>query len=283
MAATSWSRAVKPRKWALSGSKTAVACLFIVATLFPLVWMGLSGFKAKNEVTRTPFRFLPEVWLWENYLQVLQDPAFVRAMAFTLLASTLFALGSLVVNSMAAYVFARLEFPFKRAIWAVVISTMFIPSMTILLTSFLVVNELRMVNTIWVLVLPGMASASQIFFIRQFYLGIPTAIEEAALIDGAGPFRVFAHVFVPMSKGIFVVSGMTMFLAMWNSYVWPVLTITESDLTVIQQFLALFRGARSTEYGLLMAGSTLALIPVLIIFFAFQRQIVQGARLSGFK
>jgi multiple sugar transport system permease protein len=272
-----------PRKASTAAGKLILVVLFLIGTLLPLVWMILSGFKTKLEVTRTPFKFLPDAWQLENYRQVLQDPTFTRALAFTAVVSVVFAFGSLAVNSMAAYVFARLEFAFKRTVWIVVISTMFIPWMTILLTSFLVVNELHMINTMWVLVLPAMASAAQIFFLRQFYLGIPISLEEAALIDGAGRFQVFIRIFVPMSKGVFVVSGMTQFLAAWNSYVWPILTITDPKMTMIQQFLGLFRGSRSTEFGLLMAGSTLAVVPVLILFFVFQRQIIAGARLSGFK
>ncbi|MDR1825564.1 MAG: carbohydrate ABC transporter permease [Bifidobacteriaceae bacterium] len=272
-----------PRVWGLVAFKLLLVAGFVVATVFPLLWMAVCGLKEKNEVTRTPFKFFPEVFKWENYKQILDDPAFIRSIGITFTVAILFALGSLVVNSMAAYVFARLEFIFKRVAWVVVIGTMFIPWMTILLTSFLVVSELHLVNKIWVLILPAMASAGQIFFIRQFYLGIPSSLEEAALIDGASRFQVFLRIFVPMSKGIFVVSGMSVFLAGWNTYVWAVITMSDPKMYVIQQYLTQFRGERTTELGLLMAAATLSVIPVLILYFIFQRQIVQGARLSGFK
>lgn len=261
------------------------SAMIILAALFPLAWMAISGFKARNEVVSSPFQFFPDVWQPQNYVDIVQDPAFVRAMAVSFGGALLFAALSLTVNSMAAYCFARLEFSFKRLLWVLVLLTMFIPGMAILLTSYIVVTRMGMLNTLAVLVIPGATAAVHIFFIRQFYLGIPTSIEEAALIDGAGRWRIFTDVFLPMSKPVFVVVGITSFLAFWNAYVWPIMTITEpnSPLTQIQQYLATFRSERRVEYGMLLAGSTLAALPVITLFLIFQRYIISGIRISGIK
>ncbi|PZF80872.1 carbohydrate ABC transporter permease [Jiangella anatolica] len=259
------------------------AATIIAAALFPLAWMAISGFKTKTEVVRTPFQFFPEVWQWQNYTQILQDDAFVRSLGVSFLGAVLFAALSLAVNSIGAYAFARLEFSFKRTLWVVVITTMFIPGMAILLTSFIVVTRLRMLDTLAVLVLPGAASAAHVFFLRQYYLNVPLALEEAALLDGASRWQIYRHIFLPMSKPVFVVVGMTSFLAFWNSYVWPIMTITSPDLFQIQQYLATFRSERSTELGLLMAGSTLAALPVIVLFLIFQRFIIGGIKISGLK
>ncbi len=257
---------------------------FLFGALFPLAWLVISGFKARNEVTRTPFQFFPEVWKWENYAQILSDPAFLRTVLVTLAGALIFAALSVAINSMAAYVFARLDFAFKRLVWVVVIGTMFLPGMAILLTSFIVVTRLHMLDTLAVLILPGAASAAQIFFLRQFYLSVPRALEESAFIDGAGRFRIFVSIFVPMSKPVFVVVAMTSFLAFWNSYVWPVMTISSPDLFQIQQYLASFRFERgNSELGLLMAGSALAAAPVIILCLVLQRYIVEGIKISGIK
>jgi len=257
----------------------------ILAALFPLAWMAISGFKARNEVVASPFQFFPEVWLWQNYVDIWNDPQFRQALLVTFVGALLFAALSLVVNSMAAYAFARLEFSFKRTIWVVTLITMFIPMMAILLTSYIVVTRLGMLNTMAVLVVPGATSALHIFFIRQFYLGIPGSLEEAAVVDGASRWQIFTKIFLPLSKPVFVVVGITSFLAFWNSYVWPILTITEPDsaLTQIQQYLAIFRSERRIEYGLLLAGSTLAAAPVIALFLVFQRYIISGIRISGIK
>ncbi|WP_024286433.1 carbohydrate ABC transporter permease [Cellulomonas sp. KRMCY2] len=268
-----------------SAVRYAFAAVVVLAALFPLAWMAIAGFKARDEVVTSPFQFFPDVWQPENYRAILADPMFVRALGVTFLGALLFAALSLTVNSMAAYAFARLDFAFKRTLWVVTIGTMFIPGMAILLTSYIVVTRMGMLNTMAVLVVPGATAGVHIFFIRQFYLGIPTAIEEAALIDGAGRWTIFTRIFLPMSKPVFVVVGITSFLAFWNAYVWPIMTITdpESSLVQIQQYLATFRSDRRVEYGMLMAGSTLAATPVIAIFLVFQRYIISGIRISGIK
>jgi multiple sugar transport system permease protein len=272
-----------PGSWLVIIGKVIAGVLFIVAALFPLAWMVIAGFKSKTEVIQTPFQFFPEVWRWENYAQILADPTFTRTMGWTFLGAVLFTLLSLSVNSLAAYAFARLDFRFKRTLWVAVITTMFIPGMTILLTSFIVVTRLSMLDTLAVLVIPGAASAATVFFIRQFYLNIPASLEEAAMLDGCGRVRIFFRIFLPLSKPPFVVMGITAFLAYWNSYVWPIMTITTPERFVVQQYLATFRSERSSELGLLMAGSVLAAAPVIILFLIFQRQIIGNIKMAGLK
>lgn len=269
--------------WIGSVLKALVGLVFIVAALFPLAWMVIAGFKSKTEVIATPFQFFPEVWKVENYIQILGDPSFLLTLGWTTLGAVLFTALGLTANSLAAYAFARLEFRFKRTLWVVLIGTMFIPGMTILLTSFIVVTKLQMLDTLAVLVVPGAASAAVVFFIRQFYLNIPASLEEAAMIDGCGRFSIFVRLFLPLSKPPFVVMGITSFLAYWNSYVWPILTITTPEKFVLQQYLATFRSERSTELGLLMAGSTLAAAPVVILFLIFQRMIIGNIKMAGLK
>lgn len=271
------------RWWVGAIFRVIVGVIFVLAALFPLAWMIIAGFKSRTEVIQTPFQFFPEVWLWQNYAQILGDPTFLTTLGWTLLGAVLFTVLSLAVNSLAAYAFARLEFRFKRLLWVIVITTLFIPGMTILLTSFIVVTQLQMLDTLAVLVIPGAASAAMIFFIRQFYLSIPSSLEEAAMLDGCGRFAIFIRLFLPLSKPPFIVMGITAFLAYWNSYVWPILTITSPERFVVQQYLATFRSERATELGLLMAGSVLAAAPVVIIFLIFQRQIIGNIKLAGLK
>lgn len=263
--------------------RTLAAAVIVALALFPLAWMAISGFKLRTEVVSTPFQFFPEVWQWQNYAQILADPSFLRTLTVTGLGAVLFTAGSIAVNSMAAYAFARLEFRGKRLLWPLVLMTMFIPGMTILLTSFIVVTNLHMLDTLAVLVIPGMAAAGHVFFVRQFYLNIPSSLEEAAVMDGCGPWGVYLRIFLPLSKAPFVVVGMTSFMAYWNGFVWPVMTITSPDLYQVQQYLAAFRGERSSELGLLMAGSACAAAPILVIFLVFQRQIIANIKMAGLK
>ena len=257
--------------------------LVTVSVLFPVAWMAIAGFKGRTEVLRSPFQFFPDMWRFDNYVEILRDPQFSRAMVVTFFGALLFTLLSLTVNSLAAYAFARLEFRGKRFWWVYCLLPMFVPGMAILLTSFVVVSDLGMLDTLAVLVIPGAASAAQMFFIRQFYLGVPIALEEAAMIDGASRWQIFVRVFLPQSIAPFVVMGIASYLAYWNAYVWPILTITDPNLTQIMQFLGNFRSDRGPQWGLLMAGSTLASIPTILLLLAFQRFIVNGVRISGLK
>lgn len=261
----------------------ALVVLITLSVLFPLAWMVISGFKGKTEVLSSPFQFFPELWRLDNYVAIAQDSQFVRAITVSLVGALIFTALSLVVNSAAAYAFARLEFTGKRLWWVYCIIPMFIPAMAILLTSFQVVTTLGMLNTWAVLIVPGVAGAAQMFFMRQFYLNFPMAVEEAALIDGASRFQIFLRVFLPQSIAPFVVMGMASYLAYWNAYVWPILTITDPGLMQIQQFLGGFRSERGNEWGMLMAGSSLAALPTIILVLIFQRYIVNGVRIAGMK
>jgi multiple sugar transport system permease protein len=261
----------------------AFVVLIAATVLFPLAWMAIAGFKGRQEVLRSPFQFFPDMWRWSNYADIIKDQQFTRAMLVTFAGALIFTGLSLVVNSMAAYAFARLEFRGKKYWWVYCIMPMFIPSMAILLTSFVVVSKLGMLNTMAVLIIPGVASAAQMFFLRQYYLNFPIAVEEAAMIDGASRWQIFLKVFLPQSAAPFVVVGIGSYLAYWNAYVWPILTITDPDLTQIMQFLGTFRSDRGNDWGLLMAGSTLASLPTIALLLVFQRYIVNGVRISGIK
>ena len=266
-----------------SVAKWVPLCLISLFMLFPLAWMVVCAFKSKAEVLKSPFQFFPEIWLWQNWVDILSDPTFQRAMVMTFLGALLFTAGSLLINSMAAYVFARLDFAGKRLWWVVCILPMFVPAMAILLTSFVVVTKLGMLNSLTGLIIPGMASAAQMFFMRQFFLAMPMAVEEAAMIDGCSRWSIFYRIFVPNSAAVFTVVGMLSFMAYWNAYIWPILIVSNPNLRQIMQFMADFRSSRGTEWGLLMAGSTLAALPAIILLLIFQRFIVAGVRISGIK
>lgn len=260
-----------------------LALLIVGSILFPLAWMAMAGFKGRNEVLKTPFQFFPATWNPHNYVAMLHDHAFIRAMIVTFVGAAIFTVASLFVNALAAYAFARLDFRLKPFWWIVCITPMFVPMMAILLTSFVVVTKLHMLNTLAVLIIPGVASSLQMFFLRQFYLNYPAAIEEAALIDGANRWQIFVRIFLPQSKAPFVVVGAASFLAYWNSYVWPVLVITSPGLTQIMQVIGNFRSDRGSDWGMLMAGSTIAAMPTIILLLIFQRYIVNGVRIAGMK
>lgn len=253
--------------------------------LFPLAWMMVSGFKPEKEVLSVPFTFLPSAWVLDNYKRLFKDTTFPFdvAMKNTAFVATVAALLSITINSMAGYAYARLDFTFKKILWRITIFTMYIPGITILLTSFVLVNKLGMLDTFSVLIVPGLASAYSIFFFRQFFFDMPMSIEDAALIDGASRFRIFIQIFLPNAKSPYVIMGTGAFLGYWNSFLWPTMTITSKNYIQIMQVIRSYNSMYASKYGTVLAGSTLAALPPILLFMALQKHIIKGIVISGIK
>lgn len=265
---------------------TVLAVVVTLTSLFPLFWMILSAFKSGKEILRAnPLRFFPSVWTTENLQKLFEDTSypFLQAMKSSAFVAVTAALLAITVNSMAAYAYARLDFKFKKLFWRTTIFTMYIPGITILITSFVVVNSLGMLDSYQVLILPGLASAGSIFFFRQFFLNMPMATEEAALIDGASRFRIFISIFIPNAKSPYVILGTGAFLGYWNSFLWPAMTITSSKYMQVMQVIRSYNNMYSNNYGVVLAGSAIAALPPILVFLLFQRHIVKGLMISGIK
>lgn len=265
---------------------TVIALIVSAISLFPLVWMILSSFKQAKEVLKAnPLRFLPSVWVTDSYVKLFEDTTypFLQAMKSTVFVAVSAALLSITINSSAGYAYARLNFRGKTAMWRFSIFTMYIPGITILVTSFVVVNSLGMLDSYWVLILPGLASAYSIFFFRQFFLNMPMATEEAALIDGASRLRIFVSVFIPNAKSPCVIMGTGAFLGYWNSFLWPAMTVTNTRYLQVMQVIRSYNNMYANNYGVVLAGSALAALPPIIVFLIFQRHIVRGLMISGIK
>ncbi len=262
------------------------AMVFLVISLcalFPFVWMIISSFKGHADIVAMPMRFFPTKWLGENYVTLLSGGKFYHSLVLTFTLGITFTLGTLLINSMAGYAFARVEFPMKKILWPMVLLTMFIPGISVLITSFIVVVRLGMLNTAWVLILPGLASGGHIFFIRQFYLNFPLALEEAAMIDGCTRFKTYMRIFLPASLPVFVIVGVGAFLGYWGNYLWPVMTISDEKMYQIMQLMQFFRSEKNLKDGVILAGAMITSIPPILLFLIFQRYIVEGIKIAGLK
>lgn len=261
--------------------------IILALVLFPIVWVIPGAFKNTKEIWDIPPHWLPNEWTFDNFKKVFEvsrQSNFGMTLLATFGVAVLATAGSLFVNTLAAYVFARIEFPLKKLLWVLYLFPMFVPGITILLTSLKVVNSLGMADTIWVLVVPGLASAYQTFFFRQFFLGIPVAYEEAAELDGCNKLQIFFKIFLPMSTTPLVIQGVNIFLAHWNSYMWPALTVTgNANLMQVMQVIASFRTRFAGNYGVVIAASLISMIVPTVIFRFAQKKIVQGVALSGIK
>lgn len=286
-----WNRAKFLRK-ASKALLWLVGGIFIFISVFPFLWVVISSFKPLAEIESIQFYFFPKKWTVENYVQLFQSnsvyfprgASFLGSIGMTLFVSVTALALSLVVNSLAAYAFARLEFPGKKIIWAVYAVNMFVPNIAILIPCYYVVSKLGMLNNVMVLILPGVAYIWSIFFYRQYYLGIPRSIEEAALIDGCSRFGIYLKMFVPMSVTPFIIMGLSVFQGFWNSYLWPMMTVQANPaLYQVNQLIAYFRNSQGTAWDLLLAGTVVTCIPLIVILVFMQKYIMQGIKISGIK
>ncbi len=269
------------------GFMYAIAVCVLLIVIIPLLWMAISAFKGRTEVLPTGLVILPTEWKFDNFSKVLtrySDIDFLASYGSTFLVSFCGMTLSLIVNSMAGYAFARLEFPLKKFFWVYVIFQMFIPGISILITSIKVVSALQLMNSFFVLVLPGIAGGYNVFFFRQFFLGLPRSYEEAAAIDGLNRFGIYVRIFIPLSVTPLIIIGASVFMSYWNSYLWPSLTVTDNvQMKQIMQVLLILRSRYRSDYGVVVAGTIISVTGPLLIFALVQKYIVQGITISGIK
>lgn len=268
--------------------KCVTALLVVALILFPIIWMLPAAFKDRTELFSIPNHFLPSSWSLENFKKVfeldLNGYHFGSSLLSTLVVSAVATVLSLLINMMAGYVFARMEFPLKNFLWWYILITMFIPGITILLTSIRVVNILKMTDTIWVLIIPGVVSAYNIFYFRQFFLSIPESLEDAALLDGLGHFGIFWHIFRPMSVTPMIVIGISVFMGYWNSFMWPTLTVVDNPkIAQITQIIRVLNDAYAGDFGVVVAASLIAIAIPLTLYLIFQKKIIEGITTTGLK
>jgi multiple sugar transport system permease protein len=259
----------------------AVLATIAVLTIVPLLWMVSGAIRTQKESYL--LTLIPDEPTFDNFRYVFGDVPFERYMFNSFFVSITVTVLALWFHSMAAYALARLRFPGRELIFSLIFSTLLVSLPVILVPLFILVRELGMVNSYAGLIVPAIFHAFGIFLLRQFYLGIPRELEEAAIVDGAGYWRVYWNVILPLSKPILAALSVFFFLANWNSFLWPLTINTNRDLWVVQQGIASFRQQYASSQQYIMAASTVVAMPTMALFFIFQRQIVESIKTSGFK
>jgi multiple sugar transport system permease protein len=262
--------------------------LILLTLLFvaPLVWMILTSFKTEEESAAVPPTFLPNEWSTESYNTIFQPSGqtpVIRWFINSMIAAFGMGLVVLLTAAPAAYALARMEFRGKRIVFAAIIATLFVPPIIFLAPNYEVVDTLGWLDTLPAVIFPLAAGAFGVFFLRQFFIGLPRELEEAALLDGATRFGVFWRVVLPLSKPALVTLFMLSVLTNWNDFLWPLYVLFNPERLTLAPGLALLQGANQTDFSLLMAGGLLASIPVLILFVFAQRYIIEGVSRSGLK
>jgi multiple sugar transport system permease protein len=253
-----------------------------VVTLIPIVWMLLTALKTPAEVSADPPTWFPETLRWANFRDAWNFAPFGRYLINSLVMAGGIALTQVVTSALAAYAFARLRFPGRDFLFYVYLGTLIIPPQVTVIPQFLIVRELHWVDTYAGLIIPQAFTAFGVFLLRQFFIGIPFELEEAARIDGASRWGCFWRIILPLSGPALATLGIFAFMWHWNNLLWP-LIVSNTDKTIpIVVGLTRFQGEHGTDWQLLMAASVVATIPVLVAYFAAQRWFVQGIATSGF-
>jgi multiple sugar transport system permease protein len=270
-------------KW---GRIALYAALILIALWFliPLVWMLSTSLKAESAVFRDR-GFIPAEPTLENFQRILtaggQTPV-LRYMFNSIGVASIGTILTVILTSLSGYAFARIDFPFKQVIFSALIVTLLLPGVMFLVPQYLLMSQVGLLNTWPAFMLPGLAGAFGVFFMRQFFMGIPVELEEAAYVDGAGRFRTFVSIILPLAAPALATLAVISFLGFWNDYLWPLLTCQGPGCTLAPGLRNL-QGTYSTRFALLMAGAVIAAVPVLILYVFSQRYIIQSVTSSGVK
>jgi multiple sugar transport system permease protein len=269
------------------GTLLLYAALLILSVIImaPLLWMLSTSFKTTGDATALPPAWIPPTPTTEGYTKLFADAQapLLRWLGNSVLVGVLHTVLVLATASAAAYPLARMRFPGRRIVFALIIGTLFVPGFVFLMPNYLIVDGLGWLDTMWALVIPGAASAFGVFFLVQFFQSLPAELEEAALIDGANRWQIFVRVVLPLSRAPLATLGLLSFLGSWNDFLWPLYVLFNPEQLTLPAGLATLRGAYATDYPAVMAGAAIASIPVLILFAFVQRFVIAGVARSGLK
>ena len=253
-----------------------------VITAFPFIWMLTSSLKPQSESIDYPPTILPQAPTLEYYQILFTELDFGRYLVNTLIVVLISYVG-LMLMAMAGYAFAKFEFKGKKGLFFLVLATLMIPVQVTMIPTYLIINGLNLTNTLVGIALPTLVSGFSIFLFRQFMTTIPTEMLEAARLDGAGELRTFWQIVLPMSKPILAVQVVLTFITGWNSFLWPLILSSDQKLYTLSVGLNLLNQQLAVNPSLQMAGASVMVLPILIVFIIFQRYVIQGFALSGLK
>ena len=260
-----------------------IAIVFAVIFAGPFLWMISSALKPASEIFANPPILISPNASLDNFSKVFEQAPFGQYMFNSFFVATTVTLAALLLHSMAGYALARLSFPGRQLIFVGILSTLMIPFYTILIPLALLVKQLGWINTYAALIVPAIPHAFGIFWLRQFFLGIPQDLEDAARIDGASRIGVFFRVALPLARPVLASLAVFFFLANWDAFLWPLVAANRPDMRMVQVGIQSFTGEHGNAWELIMAASVLAVLPTLALFFALQRFIIASVKMTGLK
>jgi multiple sugar transport system permease protein len=252
-------------------------------TVSPFLWMVLTSFKDLPEILTYPPVWWPKNFIIDNYINAFSSAPFGRYYFNSVFVAVAVTIGQIITCSMAAFAFARLEFRGRDVLFYIFLGTMMIPGQVTMIPSFMMLYWLGWIDSYAALIVPGLASAFGTFLLRQFFMGIPRDLEDAASIDGCGRLGLLWRIILPLSKPALATLAVFTFMGVFNDFLWALVVVNSEEMRTVQLGLAIFRDRYQTDWGQLMAASVVATLPILILFFVAQKYFIQGITLSGLK
>jgi multiple sugar transport system permease protein len=254
-----------------------------VGMILPFLWMFKTSVETLTESTKVPPSIIPETFVWKNYVDVFNLLPFGKFYFNTIFMIFFRVVGSVFFSAMAAYAFARIKFPGRNFFFIVVLVQLMVPGQIFIIPQYMLVSKLGWLNTLKALVVPGIVSAFGTFLMRQFFMSLPDDFEEAAILDGCNRWQIFWKIMIPLTRSGMVALGIFTALFAWKDLMWPLIVNMSVDKMPLSAGLASLQGQYSTNYPQLMAGSMIAIWPMLILFFVFQKQFIEGIATTGSK
>ena len=256
----------------------------VAVVVFPFLWMILTSFKTSGEAMKIPPTIFPEKFVTTAYHTIVSSAIpFGTVYMNTIISTVVTTIVQIAFCSMAGYAFGRIDFPFKNAIFVLILSVLMVPGQIFLIPQYQIIQKMGLLDTIPALFMPNLFSAFGTFLLRQFFMSLPKELEEAAIVDGCGRFRIFGQSMLPLVKpGIVALAIFTIKFA-WNDFMWPLIVNTSMEKMTLGPALSTLQGQYTTEYPMQMAGAVLAVVPLIVILFLFQKQFIEGVARSGIK
>jgi multiple sugar transport system permease protein len=262
----------------------ALLSVLLLFVMLPFFWMVLGSVKPNSELMASPPSWLPQNPSLDNFRLLFEKAAFGSYFVNSVVVAAAVVAGNLLFSAMLGYALARLQFPGKRIIFGAVMGCLMIPGLVLFIPQFILAANLHLIGTLFALILPFLVQPFGVFLMRQFFIGLPKELAEAARIDGAGEFGVFFRIYLPLAVPAFATLGILTFLGSWNNFLWPlVVSVNESTYTLPVGLALIANGQHQSDYGLLLAGATVVVAPILVVFLFFQRFFIEGIATTGIK
>lgn len=274
---------LKTRKNVVTFFTYLVLILGSISMIFPFVWMVLTSFKTQAESMAIPPQILPSHWNLDSFVKALQSLPFTNLYVNTGLLILFRVIFAVVFSSMAGYAFAKLDFPLKKPLFFIILTQLMLPGQVFIIPQYLMLSSMNQLNTRFALIFPGLVSAFGTFFLRQFYMSLPNDLAEAARLDGCNVMQTFVWVMAPLTKTAVMALAVFTALFAYSDMMWPLIVNMNIDKMTLAAGISSLQGQHSTNYPVMMAGSALAMIPMLAIYLIFQKQFIEGIALTGTK